>query len=141
MDDANAGKKGRRNTAGSDGKDNYLLGANTGKEDAAKEGLANTPWSINKVKTPSRLNPRQFSRRRLPSSSRKAAFGIDHVEVRTMLSAEQACSLVLQLPLVVIFPGQFLNDLIRQVAWGRVDRRRKAIIHNAGPTARRQRSM
>ena len=56
------------------------------------------------------------------------------VERSVLLSVELANTLVLQSPkLVVVVASQPLGDLLRQVAWGRVDRRWKVVVHNAGP--------
>ena len=66
----------------------------------------------------------------------------DTVEGGALLSVQLANTLVLRLPqLVVAVPGQLLDDLVWQVLRGRVDRRWKAVVHNAGPCGTKAASM
>ena len=103
--------------------------------------LADSPPGTNGGKDGAVTPSHVIRRRNAPSSAffveEGGAGSHDAVEGSALLSIELVNTVVLQSPqLVVVVLGQLLDDLVRQVAWGRVDRRRKV-----DPAERRQRSM
>ena len=57
----------------------------------------------------------------------------DAVEGGTLLGVDLTNTLVVQLPqLVMVVPDHLLDDLVRQVSRGRVERGQKVVVRNVG---------
>ena len=57
----------------------------------------------------------------------------DAVEGGTLLGVDLTNTLVVQLPqLVMVMPDHLLDDLVRQVSRGRVERGQKVVVRNVG---------
>ena len=99
------------------------LEQNSGKDGAVKEGLACNPWSADEDEAPSRLIRRQNASSPTVLVEEGGVGTHGTVEGSALLSCKRANTVVLQsLQLVLVVPDQLLDDLVRQVAWGRVDR-------------------
>ena len=81
------------------------------------------PWSADEDEAPSRLIRRQNAASPTVIVEEGGIGSHDTVEGSAMLSCKLANTVVLQsLQLVFVVPDQLLEDLVRQVAWGRVDK-------------------